>query len=64
MEPTANKTDAHNVADGPSHLSNVADGPSHVSKGWTELIPTEILLIIFQHAMKKIIGSSIPFLCR
>jgi len=54
MEPTANKTDA----------DNVADGPSHVSKGWTELIPTEILLIIFQHAMKKIIGSSIPFLCR
>ncbi|CAH3038436.1 unnamed protein product [Porites evermanni] len=38
--------------------------PVQLSKGWSELIPVELLMIIFQHAMKQIIGSKIPFLCR
>lgn len=38
--------------------------PVQLSRGWSELIPVELLMIIFQHAMKQIIGSKIPFLCR
>lgn len=38
--------------------------PVQLLKGWSELIPVELLTIIFQHAMKQIIGSKIPFLCR
>lgn len=38
--------------------------PVQLSRGWSELIPVELLAIIFQHAMKQIIGSKIPFLCR
>ena len=38
--------------------------PVQLSKGWSELIPVELLTIIFQHAMKQLIGSKIPFLCR
>ena len=38
--------------------------PVQLLKGWSELIPVELLMIIFQHAMKQIIGSKIPFLCR
>lgn len=38
--------------------------PVQLSRGWSELIPVELLTIIFQHAMKQIIGSKIPFLCR
>ena len=38
--------------------------PVWLSRGWSELIPVELLMIIFQHAMKQIIGSKIPFLCR
>lgn len=45
-------------------IQNREDGSCDVSRGWTELIPTEILLAIFQHAIKQIRGSSIPFLCR
>lgn len=35
-----------------------------ISSGWTELIPTEILLLIFQNVIKSISGSSVPFLCK
>ena len=42
----------------------LAASPEQVSRGWSELIPTELLLIIFQRAMKQIFGSKIPFLCR
>lgn len=45
-------------------IQNREDGSCDVSRGWTELIPTEILLAIFQRAIKQIRGSSIPFLCR
>lgn len=38
--------------------------PVQLLKGWSELIPVELLTIIFQHAMKQLIGSKIPFLCR
>lgn len=38
--------------------------PVQLSRGWSEHIPVELLTIIFQHAMKQIIGSKIPFLCR
>ena len=38
--------------------------PVQLLKGWSELIPVELLTIIFQHAMKQIIGSKVPFLCR
>lgn len=38
--------------------------PVQLLKGWSELIPVELLTIIFQHTMKQIIGSKIPFLCR
>lgn len=36
----------------------------YISSGWTELIPTEILLLIFQNVIKSISGSSVPFLCK
>lgn len=38
--------------------------PVQLSRGWSELIPVELLMIIFEHAMKQTIGSKIPFLCR
>ena len=33
-------------------------------RGWSEAIPTEILLLIFQYAIEQLKGSSVPFLCR
>ena len=35
-----------------------------MSLGWSETIPTEILLLIFQYAMNQLQSSSVPFLCR
>lgn len=37
---------------------------SKLGSGWSDLIPIELLLMIFQNVIKSICGSSIPFLCR
>ncbi|XP_074627563.1 F-box/LRR-repeat protein 6-like isoform X1 [Acropora palmata] len=43
---------------------DVGNSGSSRLRGWSEAIPTEILLLIFQYAIEQLKGSSVPFLCR
>ena len=43
---------------------DVGNSGSSCLRGWSEAIPTEILLLIFQYAIEQLKGSSVPFLCR
>lgn len=43
---------------------NAAITTSKPGSGWSDLIPIELLLMIFLNVIKSIHGSSIPFLCR
>ena len=66
----ANKTEAESFTN--KHVTETSQGEKKniavtISKpglGWSDLIPVELLLMIFQNVIKSICGSSIPFLCR
>jgi len=66
----ANKTEAESCTN--KHVNGTSQGEpknsavtiSKLGSGWSDLIPIELLLMIFQNVIKGICGSSIPFLCR
>ena len=64
MVPSTDSKDIPVTNKGPIQMRNDTSVSPCISSGWTELIPTEILLLIFQNVIKSISGSSVPFLCK
>lgn len=63
VSSTDNK-DIHATTEELNQTMNNTSVSTCISSGWTELIPTEILISIFQNVIKSISGSSVPFLCK